>query len=170
MLNGALFADQSIPSFRQRMMLTPLFGKIIAKFLGKEAFKNSIGRRVGKFSKFPDDLMNDLFYQLKREGGLLLLHRFNLYLKERDQWKDKLESALENTDVPVQLIWGIDREDQIGGIRLANKYRELKGDQYVVLLKDIGHFPMVECPDVVVEYFMNFVKGLEDPSDNILPV
>lgn len=170
MLNGALFADQSIPSFRQRMMLTPFFGKFFAKILGRRAFKSALGRRVGKYSKFPDDLMDDLFYQLKREGGLLLLHRFNQYLKERDQRKDKLESALEDTDVPVQLIWGIDREDQIGGIRLAHKYRELKGNQYVVMLKDIGHFPMVECPDVVVEYFMNFVKGLDNSLDNILPV
>ena len=170
MLNGALFADESTPGFRQKMMLTPFFGKFFAKILGRRAFKSALGRRVGKYSKFPDDLMDDLFMQLEHDGGLQLLHRFNQYLIEREERKDELESALEQTKVPIQLIWGIDKEDQVAGIRLAHKYRALRGDQYVVMLKDIGHFPMVECPDVVIEYFINFIKGLDNSSDNILPV
>jgi len=45
---------------------------------------------------------------------------------------------------------------------MAHEYRDLKGDQYVVMIKDIGHFPHVECPEVVVDYYLNFLDGLKE--------
>jgi len=160
MLNGALFIDQSKPGYQQRLLLLPLVGKLIVPLLGRRTYKSALSSRVGKYSTFPDDLMNDLLRQLLWGGGVALIRKINLYIIERKKIKKKLEKALLETDVPVQLIWGIDKEDQIAGIRLAHKYREHKGDQYVVMLKDIGHFPMVECPELVAEYYLNFIKGI----------
>jgi len=160
MLNGALFPDESTPSFRQRLMLKPLLGKWVSNVLGYRAFKGGLGSRVGKYSKFPDDLIDDLFQQLLYKNGLRHAYKINKYLIERSQRKERLKEGLLKTNVPVQLIWGIDVENQIAGIRHAHKYRELKTDKYVVMLKDIGHFPMVECPELVLEYYLSFINGI----------
>lgn len=159
LLNGAIYPSVTKDPFRQRIIAHPLL-KWVTWFYGKRTFSNVMSRRVGKYAKFPVQLLDEIWDMHLYNKGMKVVLSINKYLDERNAKSSKWNEALHNTEIPVQLIWGIASVDQISGLSVAHEYRRLKGDQYVVMIKDIGHFPHIECPELVVDYYTSFLDGI----------
>ena len=76
-------------------------------------------------------------------------------MAERVQYRDRWVGALQETKIPLRFINGL--ADSISGAHMAQRYQELIPNPDVVELEDIGHFPLIEAPQKVLQYFLAFV-------------
>ena len=61
---------------------------------------------------------------------------------------------MQFTRVPMRLING--PLDPVSGEHMARRYLELIPNPDVVLLPEIGHYPQVEAPDLVLQALYDF--------------
>ena len=72
-------------------------------------------------------------------------------------WK-KAES-LSRVRSPVQIIWG--KADRLISIRNLERWKQIFPNAKVVALEDVGHFVADEAPEVIVDEFDSFLRGIK---------
>ena len=77
-------------------------------------------------------------------------------MKERRINRKRWVEALQFTDVRLRLINGI--YDPISGIHMVKRYIQLIPNPDVIELQNIGHFPLVESPEMVVKNYIQFLN------------
>jgi pimeloyl-ACP methyl ester carboxylesterase len=76
------------------------------------------------------------------------------YMVERRQFRERWVGALQNSNIPLRLIDGLD--DPVSGAHMVARYRELIADADVVELEGIGHYPQLEAPEQVLRAFLSW--------------
>lgn len=158
-LNGILFDYSRGEASHEKltMMLTPKLTEWLAsysayKYFGLKYFVNLNQRKI--------DFNREAYGILIHGGGRANIWYLSQYIKE---WRAKglkwKRSFLKNT-TPVQLLWGIASNNRPWGLEQLNDYRKIKGDKNVVMLKEIGHWPHIEAPELVISYITSFFDGL----------
>jgi pimeloyl-ACP methyl ester carboxylesterase len=84
-----------------------------------------------------------------RGGGNRLLPRIIRYLAERREHEDRWTGAIEHHPSPLSIVWGV--EDPIAVVAMAERLAARRADASLTLLDGIGHYPMVEAPDVFAD-------------------
>ena len=77
-------------------------------------------------------------------------------MKQREQYRERWVSALQNADVPVRLTAGM--ADPISGAHMVTRYKELIPKPDIVELADIGHYPQIESAELVLASVREFLK------------
>ncbi|MGB0863735.1 MAG: alpha/beta fold hydrolase [Saprospiraceae bacterium] len=78
-------------------------------------------------------------------------------MQERQDNRTRWVEAIQQTNIPVRLINGV--SDPISGQDMADRYQVIIPNPDVVELKNIGRFPLVEAPEAVLKYYLEFVRG-----------
>jgi pimeloyl-ACP methyl ester carboxylesterase len=91
----------------------------------------------------------DIWAATHRGDGERIAHRLIRYITDRQTNSDRWVAALERTRVPLAFVWGM--LDPISGAHMAERIRERRPDAAFTALEDVGHWPMLEAPDRVVE-------------------
>nr|BAF40891.1 hypothetical protein [Shewanella hanedai] len=115
----------------------------------------------------PIEYFNYTFYKsglipksLKQTHLALQAHKKQLHHKIfADFHNNDLLPYLDKIQVPVLIVWG--EEDRILDKSALDKICPLLSNVQVVLLKNIGHLPMVEVPKKSAALFNKFVKQLD---------
>jgi pimeloyl-ACP methyl ester carboxylesterase len=152
-MNGGLFPEAHRPRLIQRLLASPL-GPLIARLSSERTFSRTM---TGIFSaQHPPtaEFLQQSWQLLNENDGQASVPRLIQYMKERKVNRQRWLAPLENSQVPLRLINGI--QDPIAGLQLAERYRQLVHNADVVLLDDAGHYPHVETPDAVLEGIMEF--------------
>ena len=76
------------------------------------------------------------------------------YIDERIAQRPRWVPAMQFTKVPMRVING--PVDPISGEHMARRYHELIPNPDIVLLPNIGHYPQVEAPDLVLQALYDF--------------
>ncbi len=84
-----------------------------------------------------------------RDGGNRLLPRVIRYLSERREHEARWTGAIERHPSPLSIVWGVD--DPIAVVAMAERLAERRADATLTRLEGIGHYPMVESPDVFAD-------------------
>ena len=157
-LNGGLFPETHRALLIQKLMLSPL-GKYINKFTGFEQFSKSFAKVFGKNSK-PSTLELQQFWEvINYKGGKHLFHNLITYINDRREHRERWVSALQESTIPLALING--SVDPVSGKHMVARYQQLNCRlDYLVELKDIGHYPQVEAPKEVASAYLEFVSKL----------
>ena len=77
--------------------------------------------------------------------------------RARDRERD--EQAMHGQTASLRLISGT--ADPVSGAGMVRRYRELMPDGDVVTLRNIGHYPHLECPWEVFSAYREFRKRCE---------
>ena len=77
-------------------------------------------------------------------------------MKERVDNRERWVEAIQQSKIPVRLIDGV--YDPISGQHIADRYKELIPNADVVELIDIGHFPLIEAPNLVLKHYFEFIS------------
>ncbi|MBT8219127.1 MAG: alpha/beta hydrolase [Bacteroidia bacterium] len=159
LLNGRLFPWTYQIAFSQWILLSPV-GKWVGPLYGKGTLRRIYAKYFGKYIKMPESLVEEYYQLVKYNQGKKVIHLLIGYWHERLQKGKVWEQALKDTEIPIQLIWGIEGQDEVGGMKTLHYYRDHIQNQYLVMLKDIGHFAPLECPEVVSDYYIRFMEGI----------
>jgi len=152
-LNGGLFPETHQPILIQKLLISPL-GKWIAKFSNEKTFRKSMNRVFSPNYPPSEEFLTDSWRLLIQNGGRKTLPRLIRYMRERKQNCDRWVGILQTTSVPITLING--SLDPISGSHAADRYRDLVPNPRVVRLEELGHYPQVEYPELILEEIKKF--------------
>lgn len=155
-LNGGLFPETHKPLLMQKLLLSPL-GSLINRFNNFATFKKNFSQVFGEHTK-PNELELQVLWDIINENdGKHLFHNLITYIRDRHTHRERWVAALQNATMPLALING--SVDPISGSHMVVRYRELQCRlDYVAELPEIGHYPQVEAPAEVADYYLEFLE------------
>ena len=155
LLNGGLFPETHQPLLIQRILISP-FGFLVGRFFNRKKLGKNFKQIFGPNTQPSEQTLDDFWSLIEGNGGKYVFHLLIRYMKERRINRKRWVEALQFTDVRIRLINGI--YDPISGIHMVKRYVQLIPNPDVIELQNIGHFPLVESPEMVVKYYIQFLN------------
>lgn len=155
-LNGGLFAECYRPRLIQRILNSPL-GAFVGPRIPRSAFDRTLRELFGpQTPPSPEDL--EAMWQLVNvNDGRRVTHLVGRFVLDRVAYRDRLVQALLSGRIPLRLINGA--RDPNSGAHMAKRYRELVPHPDIIDLPEIGHWPQLEAPEVVVAGVRGMVRA-----------
>lgn len=158
LLNGALFPETHRPIMAQRLLISPV-GMLLGRLIPDAFFKASLAMVFGVETQPTEDELDEFLTIFKHKNGKRIAHKLIRYMAERTKYRERWVLPLQSLKQPFRFINGL--ADPVSGVHLVKRFREVIPDQKdIVELPGIGHFPHFEVPDVVLDKFMEFHRGL----------
>ena len=158
LLNGGLFPETHRPLLAQNLLLSPL-GPLVCQLMGKGALEKSMHKIFGANSQPSQQQLDEFWYLISLNQGKSVFHRAIYYMTERKKYRTRWVEALTNDSVPIALING--SADPISGKHMVARYQQLAVRlDYLVELKEVGHYPQVEAPQQVVKAYQAFLAAI----------
>lgn len=153
-LNGALFPETHRPILAQKILISPL-GFLFGKLISDTRFKTSLAKVFGRKSQLTAEEFEEFLEVFKFNDGRKIAHKLIRYMAERKKYRTRWVGALQRMSLPFRFINGL--EDPVSGAHLVKRFREVVPHQKdIVELKDVGHYPHFEAPEIVLEKFFEF--------------
>lgn len=148
-MNGGLYSDLHRPTPGQQMLLDPDHGAEVAAAVDEAAFVNGLRVTWGERRPFDEALAREIFRSMDDGGGVPLMHDLLHYVADRRTHAERWQRALETADVPMTFVWGL--LDPVSGGHVVPRLIDHVPQGRIVPLDDVGHWPLLEAPDVVAE-------------------
>jgi pimeloyl-ACP methyl ester carboxylesterase len=152
-LNGGLFPETHRPALVQKLLLSPL-GWMIGRAFGRNALADSFNQIFGPNTRPSESALDDFWSLIDCNDGTRILHKLIAYIPQRRRLRDRWVAAMQHDDVPLRVIDG--EIDPISGIHMVERYRQLVPNADTVLLANIGHYPQIEAPVLVLKHYQAF--------------
>jgi pimeloyl-ACP methyl ester carboxylesterase len=146
LFNGGIFPELHRPTKIQRLLVTPL-GPLVARLMSESTYVKGYRAVLGQPP--PDEELAEHWRALSRDNGQRNAHRILGYMDERRVHGERWVKALEETDLPIQCIWG--PEDPVSGAHVIPEIRRRLPSATVHVLDGLGHAPHMEAPARVAE-------------------
>lgn len=156
-LNGGLFPEVYQPRVIQRLLASPV-GALVARLVTQRSFERSFTAIFGEKTRPTKQELEECWEVISYNGGSRLAHRHIRFMEERRLYRERWTGALQRTRVPLRMVNGA--ADPVSGAHMAARYRELIPQPDIVSLEGIGHYPMVEAPQAVLEAVLAFIAGI----------
>ncbi len=157
MLNGALFPETHRPVLAQKILISPI-GFLFAKLISDKKFARSFSAIFGRDTKPTGEELADFRTVFKYNDGKKIAHKLIRYMSERKIYRERWVGALQQTNIPFRFINGLD--DPVSGAHLVARFREIMPQTDIIELPGIGHYPHFECPEKVLELYLEFRKRI----------
>jgi pimeloyl-ACP methyl ester carboxylesterase len=148
-MNGGLYPDLHRPTPGQAMLLDPDHGAELAAAIDATAFTNGIRVTWGERRPFDEALVLEIYRSMDEGGGVPLMHDLLHYVADRRAHADRWRRALETCDLPMTFVWGL--LDPVSGGHVVPRLLDHVPQGRMVALDDVGHWPLLEAPDVVAD-------------------
>jgi pimeloyl-ACP methyl ester carboxylesterase len=145
-LNCGIVYSAYRPTTTQKLLITPVIGRVLASFITAEKTRTLLEGVWGN-NKLSNESFQNLWHGIALKDGNKLAYLHIRYNSEREQHHARWEAALRKWEGPLHFIWGM--EDPVSGKHVL----ELAVKEYpravVTELKGVGHFPQDEAPAAV---------------------
>jgi len=153
-LNGGLFSETHQPLLIQKLLMSPL-GSIIAKRFTREKLGKNFKKIFGPNTQPSEKELDEFWELINTNDGKYVFHRLIRYMQERKDNRERWVGAIQNATIPIRLIDGT--YDHISGQHMVDRYKEIIPNPDVIELHNIGHFPLIEAPDLVLKHYLDFL-------------
>lgn len=152
-LNGGLFPETHQPLLIQKILMSPL-GFMVGRLFNREKLKKNFNQIFGPTTLPTEEELTSFWTLISANGGKYVFHLLIRYMQERKENRERWVGALQKANIPLRLIDGV--YDPISGQNMVDRYRALVPNPDVIELKNIGHFPLIESPNEVVNHYREF--------------
>lgn len=157
-LNGGLFPETHKALLIQKILLSKL-GWLVNKLATQKQFNNSMIRVFGPTTKPSKSELDNFWFLINYNKGRHIFHNLISYMSDRKENREKWIFALKTSKIPIALING--SIDPVSGSHMIERYKQLIGDiTWLKELKNIGHYPQIEAPEEVSEYYKFFLNNI----------
>ncbi|CAA9233078.1 MAG: Probable epoxide hydrolase [uncultured Acidimicrobiales bacterium] len=146
-MNGGLWPDLHRPTRGQQLLLDPEGGAAFAATIDERRFVSGIEGTWGTRRPTDPDELHEMWRSMDRLGGVALMHELLHYVHDRRTHEARWRAALESSDVPASFVWG--DLDPVSGAHVVGRIEERLPQARLIRLADVGHWPLLEAPDVV---------------------
>jgi pimeloyl-ACP methyl ester carboxylesterase len=143
--NGSIYLAMAHLTDGQELLLS-LPDELLAQGLGRDTLVAALRETFATDADVPDDDVQVAAELILRDGGDRLLPRTIRYVEERREHEGRWTSAVERHPAPLTIVWG--DADPIAVWPMAERVHAARPDATLVRLRGIGHYPMLEAPDV----------------------
>jgi pimeloyl-ACP methyl ester carboxylesterase len=161
-MNGGLFMDSYKPRMIQRLLSQspkPI-GKLLSKLLTKKKLEKSVKSVFGPHTQPTKHLINQFWDILNHNDGKSIAYLIGRLVFNKVKHQERWISTMQNTKIPMCFING--PFDPNSGIHMANRYKVLIPKPNVKLLgQNIGHWPQIEDPNGVLNYYQEFRSEIQ---------
>jgi len=157
-LNGGLFPESHQPLFIQKILLSSL-GSLVSRFFNRKKLELNFKKIFGPNTQPTEKELDEFWGLINYNGGKYIFHLLIRYMKERKDNRARWVGAIQQTKIPIRLIDGT--FDPISGQNMVDRYKEIIPNPDVIELKNIGHFPLIEAPDLVLKYYQEFIESAQ---------
>lgn len=156
--NGSMLIDMAELRPIQRLLKHKWIGPLVAQL----ATKSTFARNMRKIFYDPNKILNTeievLWYLLVSNGGRSVLPKITRYIDQRYTHYERWIGALKKTIIPCLILWG-DR-DPVAVVDMASRLHEEILNSKLSILRDVGHYPMLEAPEQWSLEILQFLKAL----------
>lgn len=157
-LNGGLFPETHKALLIQKILLSKL-GWLVNKLATQKQFNNSMIRVFGATTKPSKSELDNFWFLINYNKGRHIFHNLISYMSDRKENRERWIFALKTSKIPIALING--SIDPVSGSHMIERYKQLIGDiTWLKELKNIGHYPQIEAPEEVSEYYKFFLNNI----------
>jgi pimeloyl-ACP methyl ester carboxylesterase len=125
----------------------PLVGRLLAHAVTERAFSRSLSSVFSSEHQPTVAELQEQWRLVRRRDGVAVTPKLLGYMRERRMNAARWETALERTQVPLRLVWGM--ADPRSGAQISEHAHERIPGLGVVALDDVGHYPQLEAPEHV---------------------
>ena len=151
LLNGGLFPETHKALLLQKLLLSPI-GPLVARLASFKKFKKNFAHICAL--PLSEEELETLWRLVEFNNGKPILAKLIGYMSERKQFRERWVGALQNSNIPIRLIDGL--QDPISGAHMVKRYHELIPNPDIIELKGVGHYPQLEAPTPVLSAFLDF--------------
>jgi len=156
LLNGGIYMDLHQPLLTQKLLRTPIAGKLTARFSSWRVFRHKYTKVYADPASFSEQHYREQWALMLNEQGRRTLSAVACYMRERIRHKDRWLDPLHRLELPAQLIWG--ESDPIAVTAIARRLKTENDSIQVHILENTGHYPQLEAPEAVARELLNFLK------------
>jgi pimeloyl-ACP methyl ester carboxylesterase len=146
-MNGGVYPDLHRPTVGQQMLLDPEHGAEVAAAVTEELFVEGIRATWGSRREMDAADVGGIWESMNERGGIALMHELLHYIGDRREHEARWRAALESTELPTVFVWG--DLDPVSGAHMIERVEQRVPSARIVRLGDVGHWPLLEAPDVV---------------------
>jgi pimeloyl-ACP methyl ester carboxylesterase len=146
-MNGGLYPELHRPTVGQQMLLDPEHGAELAAAVTQEMFTEGIRTTWGERVPMDDDAVGHIWASMADGDGVPLMHDLLHYVADRREHEQRWCTALEESPLPATFVWG--DLDPVSGAHMIERVEARIPAARVIRLADVGHWPLLEAPDVV---------------------
>ncbi|XP_022099302.1 mesoderm-specific transcript protein-like isoform X2 [Acanthaster planci] len=159
--NGGILPETHQPRFMQKLMMNPWIAPIGMRVTNRLIFRKAFGEVFGERTQPTSDEFEDHWVLIRWNDGNLITYDLIQYLPQRYANRDKWVGALQETKIPLHLIYG--PSDPINPPNtFLKRYKMLIPDSGVTELADhISHYPQLEDPENVLKAYVKFMDRLK---------
>lgn len=154
-LNGGIYPGFHRPEPSQLALLDPEHGPVISAAIDEAVFSMALAPTFAEDFDAAEDTAA-IWRSISRDEGQRIMHLLIHYMPDRERHAERWTGALEQTDVPRSFVWGM--LDPVSGAHMAERIRERLPDAPLLALGDVGHWPQLEAPDLVVGALLDSIQ------------
>ncbi|XP_013780994.1 mesoderm-specific transcript protein-like [Limulus polyphemus] len=159
LLNGGIFPAKHHPRLMQRILVLPLVGTILSKFINYYVFRNALGEVFGPETWPTTAEFRDFWGIIRHNDGYRVLGSLLSYLEERKTNEERWVGGLQKTVLPVHVIYG--PADPVNPPEFIEYYRAvIPKPSMTVLPENIGHYPQLEAPEATADAYISFLETI----------
>jgi pimeloyl-ACP methyl ester carboxylesterase len=149
LMNSGVVYDVYRPTLMQRVLGNTIAGSLAVKLVTKRGVRRGLDNVRGPTHPLSDEEFENTWHGMAIDEGYRLAHLLVRYNWERAEHAPRWLDALAAYDGPLQLIWGL--ADPVSGKHVLDALRPRVPRARVDELDGVGHFPMCEAPNRVVD-------------------
>jgi pimeloyl-ACP methyl ester carboxylesterase len=108
-------------------------------------FKAGLGSTFASAHPATDEEMAAQWELVAHNAGNTLMARTIRYIEDRRAEESRFTGAIERHPSPLGVVWGA--EDPVAVVAMTERLLDARPGTPLVVLDDVGHYPMVEAPD-----------------------
>ena len=157
-LNGGLFPETHKALFIQKLLLGRI-GWLVNKLTSQKQFNNSMNKVFGPRTKPSKSELDGFWSLINYKNGRHIFHNLISYISDRKENRERWVYALKKSKVPIALING--SMDPVSGSHMIKKYKQIICNlNWLKELESIGHYPQLEAPKDVADYYKFFLNKI----------
>jgi len=142
--NGSIHIELAKLRLIQKLLLNKISGPIVARLSNKKTLTRNLQNIYFDKSKISQSEIDALWTMMIHHNGRNVLHQTTQYIKQRYSYWQRWIGALKTTDLQIQILWA--KNDPVAVIEIAELLHQEIRKSDLILLENLGHFPMLEDP------------------------
>ncbi|WP_341252918.1 alpha/beta hydrolase [Euzebya pacifica] len=150
--NGSIFIEDADLRVGQKLLLA-VGDRAVPLPAVQAMFRRGLPEVFGPCTQPSEEEMDLQWALLSHDGGQRLYPRLIRYLPERRRRQDRWTGAITAHASPLTVVWGA--LDPVAGLGMAVRLKQQRPDLELVVLDDVGHFPMIEAPEAFADVVLS---------------
>lgn len=161
LLNGGILPENHEPRLTQKLLLNPYSAPIVMRLMNYRTFRKALCECFGSKTQPTEEDLNDHWALIRYNDGHLVQYGLIQYIHERFANRERWVGALQETKLPLHLIYGPSDPVNPPTTFLARYKKLIPNSGITELPTDRSHYPHAEDPQGVLEAYFKFLDSLQ---------